>query len=268
MPRKGYVWVKALTPARKAEITAACERLIAEMKARFLPVTRPHQFNYPVDIRGRWRGEGYSFLVRFRSDEPDAIEPEYDAPFAKLEHVDDRFAVLWMRHTGRWCRRPARPRRRHDLRARPRLLPQGRRPHHPPRRAAALVALVLEAAEEKPDPPPPARAGGCRGRCQPRSSRAREALKVATRRRRLLRLLIEERRYDRAWTIAAQNPVGDGALEALAAFVAELRPATPAAVASSPCLTRRPARPSLLGVGADGRSDAVEVMECLPIPDR
>ena len=102
MPRKGYVWVKALTPARKAEITAACERLIAEMKARFLPVTRPPGFNYPVDIRGRWRGEGYSFLVRFRSDEPDAIEPEYDAPFAKLEHFDDRFAVLWMRHTGRW----------------------------------------------------------------------------------------------------------------------------------------------------------------------
>ena len=83
MPRDGYVWVKALTPARKAEITAACERLIAEMKARFLPVTRPHRFNYPVDIRGRWRGESYSFLVRFRSDEPDAIEPEFDAPFAK-----------------------------------------------------------------------------------------------------------------------------------------------------------------------------------------
>ena len=58
MPRKGYVWVKALTPARKAEITAACERLIAEMKARFLPVTRPPGINCPVGIRGRWRGEG------------------------------------------------------------------------------------------------------------------------------------------------------------------------------------------------------------------
>jgi hypothetical protein len=102
MPRKGYVWVKALTPARKAEITDACEGLIAGMKARLLPVTRPRTFNYPVDIRGRWRGESYSFLVRFRSDEPDAIAPEFDAPFARLDHFGGTFAVMWMRHTGRW----------------------------------------------------------------------------------------------------------------------------------------------------------------------
>ena len=113
------------------------------------------------------------------------------------------------------------------LEARPR---SSRSSSRPPRRNPTLHRrLELAAAAADPSLAVPA---------------LEKALKVATRRRRLLRLLIEERRYDRAWTIAAQNPVGDGALEALAAFVAELRPATPAAVASSPCLTRRPARPT------------------------
>lgn len=102
MPRKGYVWAMALTPARKAEITAACERLIAELKARYLPVPREGRFNHPFDIRGRWHGESYSFLVRYRSDEPDALRPEFDAAFARIAHFDGRFSVQWMRHTGRW----------------------------------------------------------------------------------------------------------------------------------------------------------------------
>ena len=57
MPRGGYAWAKALTPDRKAEIIAACERLIAEtIRPTYLPVIRPTQFNYPVDIHGRMAG--------------------------------------------------------------------------------------------------------------------------------------------------------------------------------------------------------------------
>ena len=103
MPRKGYVWAQALTPARKAEITAACERLIAEMKARHLPVAgRPAPFGVPIDIRGRWRTEAYSFVVRFRSGFPENEGEEYEVPFARVDHFNGRFAVQWMRHTGRW----------------------------------------------------------------------------------------------------------------------------------------------------------------------
>jgi hypothetical protein len=102
MARRGYVWAKALAPERKAEVTAACERLIAEMTARYLPATRPPGYNRAVEIRGRWRGEAYTFLVRFVADAPDAVRPEFHAPFARIEHFNDRFAVSWMRHTGRW----------------------------------------------------------------------------------------------------------------------------------------------------------------------
>ncbi|MFO1208199.1 MAG: hypothetical protein U1E40_03145 [Amaricoccus sp.] len=102
MPRPGYVWAKALTPARKAEITAACEALVVETRARFLPEIRPTAFNYPVDIRGRWRGESYSFIVRYRSGFPENEGEEFDAPYARIDHFNDRFGVQWMRHTGRW----------------------------------------------------------------------------------------------------------------------------------------------------------------------
>ena len=73
------------------------------MRQRYLPEIRPAtNRNYPVDIRGRWRGENYSFVVRFRSGFPENAGEEYDAPFARLDHFGGKFAVMWMRHTGRW----------------------------------------------------------------------------------------------------------------------------------------------------------------------
>ena len=61
-----WVRVRALSPAEKAEIAARCERFIAEtLKPRFLPTIRPTQFNYPVDIFGKWRGAKYSFITRY-----------------------------------------------------------------------------------------------------------------------------------------------------------------------------------------------------------
>jgi hypothetical protein len=90
--------------AEKAAIAAACERFIAEvLKPRFLPEIRPTEFNYPVDIYGKWHGNKYRFIERFRSDRPDAVEPEFDAPFARLEYVGrDCFDLSYHRHTGEW----------------------------------------------------------------------------------------------------------------------------------------------------------------------
>jgi hypothetical protein len=103
MPRQ-YQLVRALGPARKAELTATFERLIAEtLKPKYLPEVRPATGrNYPVDILGRWRGENYSFITRFRSGFDDNAGEEFDAPFARLDHFGGSFAVMWYRHTGRW----------------------------------------------------------------------------------------------------------------------------------------------------------------------
>ena len=104
-------WIYVREPAghkpaegEKAAITATCEQFIAEvLKPRFLPEIRPTPFNYPVEICGKWHGGKYRFIQRFRSDHPDAIEPEFDAPFARLEYIGrDRFNLSYHRHTGEW----------------------------------------------------------------------------------------------------------------------------------------------------------------------
>lgn len=106
--RGGWVWGKSLTAAERAAVAGVCERFIAEtLKPRFLPEVRPTPFNYPVDIFGRWRGNKYSFILRYRSGFPENAGEEFDAPFTRLDHREDcpaetRFDVLWRRHTRQW----------------------------------------------------------------------------------------------------------------------------------------------------------------------
>lgn len=57
-----------LSAAEKSTVTAACRELIDNfLKPRFLPTIRPTQFNYPVDILGKWLGTKYRFVQRYRS---------------------------------------------------------------------------------------------------------------------------------------------------------------------------------------------------------
>lgn len=90
--------------ADKRAITAACETFIDEiLKPRFLPEIVPTEYNYPIDIYGRWLGNKYRFIQRYRCGHPDSTVPEFDAPFARLEYVSrDRFDVSYFRHTQTW----------------------------------------------------------------------------------------------------------------------------------------------------------------------
>jgi len=109
-PELRWTKVKALSVEERAAIATACERFIVEvLKPRFLPDLRPTSFNYPVDIFGKWRGSKYSFVVRYRSGFPDNTGEEFNAPFTRLDFLEDcltetRFDVLWRRHIGQWLR--------------------------------------------------------------------------------------------------------------------------------------------------------------------
>ena len=87
-------------------IIAACEALIANvLKPRFLPEIKPTAWNYKIDIHGDWPGGRYRFMARYRSGFEDNLGQEFDAPFARLDHMGpDRFDIQWMRHTGQWWR--------------------------------------------------------------------------------------------------------------------------------------------------------------------
>ena len=104
-------WQRASRPppvgeAERNAIVAACEALIRDvLKPRFLPEIRPTDWNYPVDIRGDWRGGRYRFMQRYRSGMAHNRGEEFDAPFARLDRMGpDRFDIQWMRHTGQWWR--------------------------------------------------------------------------------------------------------------------------------------------------------------------
>jgi hypothetical protein len=78
----------AFSEAERARVTAACERFIDEfLKPRFLPSIRPTEFNYPVDILGKWHGAKYRFIQRYRSGFPENLGEEFDAPFARLDWI-------------------------------------------------------------------------------------------------------------------------------------------------------------------------------------
>jgi hypothetical protein len=103
-----WVRVKVLSAQEKAEIAAKCGRFIADtLKPRFLPEVCPTECNYPVELLGKWRGEQFSFITRYRSGFPENAGEEFDAPFTRLDHIDEcvsetRFDVMWRRHTGQW----------------------------------------------------------------------------------------------------------------------------------------------------------------------
>src|SRR5216683_1015314 len=70
---RGHMRSSGFAAAEKSAVTAACQHLIDDfLKPRFLPTIRPTQFNYPVDILGKWHGTKY------------------------------RFDLQWHRHTGEW----------------------------------------------------------------------------------------------------------------------------------------------------------------------
>ena len=55
-----------LSDSEKAVITRTCQRFIDEvLKPRFLPTINPTQFNYPIDIRGKWHGTSYGWTIGF-----------------------------------------------------------------------------------------------------------------------------------------------------------------------------------------------------------
>lgn len=104
MSKRTHIWVKRLSQEEKAAIADACNRFIAEVLIpRFLPETHPTAFNYPIALLGKWRGDRYSFIERYRSGFPETLGEEFEVAFARLDHAGgDRFNLMWRRHTGQW----------------------------------------------------------------------------------------------------------------------------------------------------------------------
>ena len=89
----------------KAEVTTQANRLIETvLKPRHIQPPPDHpQFNYIVDIYGKWYHCYFYLCATYRVPGPNATVPSFEAKFARMEYAgNNRFHLSFMRHTGQW----------------------------------------------------------------------------------------------------------------------------------------------------------------------
>lgn len=89
----------------KQLISQKCHELIeTELKPKYIksPPT-DNDWNYLVDIFGKWYHNYFYFCSTYNCPSPNAISPSFEDKFARLEYVGkDSFNIAYMRHTGKW----------------------------------------------------------------------------------------------------------------------------------------------------------------------
>ena len=88
----------------KDAVTEQAEHLLAEWRPRYITPPPPgYQFNYIVDLYGKWFRSYFYLCAKYACPGPTALSPFFEARFARLEYVGDRrFNLAFMRHTGQW----------------------------------------------------------------------------------------------------------------------------------------------------------------------
>jgi hypothetical protein len=88
----------------KVEVTEKAEQLLAEWRPRYIKPPPPgYQFNYIVELYGKWFRSYFYFCAKYACPGSTALSPSFEARFTRLEYVGDRrFNVAFMRHTGQW----------------------------------------------------------------------------------------------------------------------------------------------------------------------
>lgn len=114
MPRKNKkMWVysppkqpKPKVPeTEKQLISDKCNELIeTELKPKHIkPPPTDNEWNYLVDIFGKWYRNYFYFYSTCNCPSPRAIKPSFEDKFARLEYTGkDSFNIAYMRHTGKW----------------------------------------------------------------------------------------------------------------------------------------------------------------------
>jgi hypothetical protein len=89
----------------KAEVTTKANKLIETvLKPQHIQPPPDHpQFNYIVDIYGKWYHRYFYLCATYCVPGPNATVPSFEAKFARMEYAgNNRFHLSFMRHTGQW----------------------------------------------------------------------------------------------------------------------------------------------------------------------
>lgn len=91
--------------ALKSEVEKSAQELIEKVlkPEHIKPPRKGFQFNYVVDIFTKWHQSYFYFCAKYCSPGPNAISPDFETKFARMEYVGGRrFNLSFMRHTGEW----------------------------------------------------------------------------------------------------------------------------------------------------------------------
>ncbi|GHO66817.1 hypothetical protein KSC_057090 [Ktedonobacter sp. SOSP1-52] len=91
--------------AVKAEVSTKANDLIETvLKPQYIqpPADNP-QFNYIVDLYGKWYQRYFYLCATYRVPDPDARVASFEVKCARIEYSrDNRFHLSFPRHTGQW----------------------------------------------------------------------------------------------------------------------------------------------------------------------
>ena len=89
----------------KREVTTKTNELIETvLKPKHIqPPPENPQFNYIVDMYGKWYHRYFYFCATYCVPGPNATVPSFEVKFARMEYAgNNRFHLSFMRHTGQW----------------------------------------------------------------------------------------------------------------------------------------------------------------------
>ena len=117
MKKKAYGWYynphhksgQKVPEMVKLELEKYAKILIASvLKPKYIKGPPKNQnWNYIVDIFGKWHGNSFNFISKYACPAPNAISPFFDVRFARMEYSEGndktlKFNIYLMRHTGKW----------------------------------------------------------------------------------------------------------------------------------------------------------------------
>ena len=118
MPKEINLWAMyprktSTTPlpeALKREVTIKANELIEIiLKPKYIqPPPENPQFNYIVDIYGKWYHKAFYFCAEYRVAGPNPIEPSFESKFARMQlpatfRIEERDAITMPGRRARVC---------------------------------------------------------------------------------------------------------------------------------------------------------------------
>jgi len=110
-PQKSWGYSPRKTPlsklpeALKQEVAIQANTLIETiLKARYIqPPPENPQFNYIIDVFGKWYHSAFYFCATYRVPHPGAEVTTFEVKFARMRYAGGKlFHLAFMRYTGEW----------------------------------------------------------------------------------------------------------------------------------------------------------------------